>query len=94
MAAKKLRYATEFFASLYPKQVVRHYSAALSKLQDELGWHNDAVVADGLLKILASEQETATGAGYARGYLASRVATDHDALQTLWKRFRRLSPPH
>ncbi|WP_232231867.1 CYTH and CHAD domain-containing protein [Burkholderia sp. WSM2230] len=95
IAAKKLRYATEFFASLYPKQVVRHYVASLSKLQDDLGWRNDVVVADGLLKTLASErQATATGVGYARGYLASRVAADHDALQVLWKRFRRLSPPH
>jgi triphosphatase len=95
IAAKKLRYATEFFSSLYPKQAVRHYSAALGKLQDDLGWRNDVVVADGLLKTLASERpETTTGAAYARGYLASQVAADHDALQTLWKRFRRLSPPH
>ncbi|MEC5408218.1 CHAD domain-containing protein [Paraburkholderia sp. MPAMCS5] len=95
IAAKKLRYATEFFASLYPKQAVRHYSEALSALQDDLGWRNDAVVADGLLKTLAAERaETATGAGYARGYLAARVAADHDALQKLWKRFHRLSPPH
>lgn len=95
IAAKKLRYATEFFASLYPKQVVRHYIASLSKLQDDLGWRNDVVVADGLLRTLAYErQETAMGAGYARGYVASRVAADHDALGTLWKRFRRLSPPH
>jgi len=94
IAAKKLRYATEFFASLYPKRTVRHYTATLAKLQDDLGWRNDMVVADQLLKTLAAAQpETTTGVGYARGYLASRVAADHDILQKLWKRFRRLSPP-
>jgi triphosphatase len=94
IAAKKLRYATEFFASLYPKQAFRQYLAALGKLQEDLGWRNDVAVSDGLLKTLASEHpETTTGSGYVRGYLASRVAADHDALKKLWKRFRRLSPP-
>ena len=94
IAAKKLRYATEFFASLYSKQVVRHYLAALGALQDDLGWRNDVVVADGLLKALASDHhQNAVGVGYARGYLASRVAADHETLKKLWKRFRRLSPP-
>jgi inorganic triphosphatase YgiF len=95
IAAKKLRYATEFFASLYPKRTVRHYTATLGNLQDDLGWRNDMVVADQLLKTLASAQpETTPGVGYARGYLASRVAADRDTLRKLWKRFRRLSPPH
>jgi triphosphatase len=95
IAAKKLRYATDFFASLYPKQAIRHYLAALDKLQDDLGWRDNVVVSDGLLKTLASERpETTMGSGYVRGYLASRVAADHDALQKLWNRFRRLSPPH
>jgi inorganic triphosphatase YgiF len=93
IAAKKLRYSTEFFASLYPKQVMRHYLASLGKLQDDLGWRNDLAVADGLLKTLGSRQEAATGAAYARGYLASREAADYKALKTLWEQFRRLSPP-
>jgi len=95
IAAKKLRYATEFFSSLYSKQVVRHYVAALSELQDDLGWRNDVVVGDELLKALAADHpQAAVGVGYARGYLASRIAADHDMLEKLWKRFRRLSPPH
>ena len=94
IAAKKLRYATEFFASLYPKSAVKHYTGALSELQDDLGWRNDMVVADGLLKSLpVSRPETASGASFARGYLASRVAADHDALKWRWKRFKRLSAP-
>ncbi|MEM5383808.1 CHAD domain-containing protein [Paraburkholderia phymatum] len=95
IAAKKVRYATEFFASLCPRRVVQHYVGALAELQDDLGWRNDAVVADRLLKSLPrTSPETAAGAAFARGFLASRVAADHRTLQKLWKRFRRLSPPH
>ena len=94
IAAKKVRYATEFFASLSSRQAVRHYVAALTALQDDLGWRNDAVVADHLLRIVSRKsKEVAVGAAFARGYLASRVAADHQALKRVWKRFERLSPP-
>ncbi|MGF6367308.1 triphosphatase [Paraburkholderia sp. RAU6.4a] len=95
IAAKKVRYATEFFASLCPKQAVRHYVDALTALQDDLGWRNDAVVADQLLKsLLKTSPEAASGAAFARGFLASRVAADHQTLKKLWKRFKLLSSPH
>jgi inorganic triphosphatase YgiF len=42
IAAKKLRYAAEFFASLYPNHKVQPYVQALSQLQDVLGQLNDA----------------------------------------------------
>ena len=94
IAAKKVRYATEFFSTLFPRQAVKHYIAALSKLQDDLGWRNDIVVADGLLQSLVqSKPDTASGAGFARGYLASRAAEDHDSMKALWSKFKRLSPP-
>jgi triphosphatase len=95
IAAKKVRYATEFFASLCPIRAVRHYVDALTALQDDLGWRNDAVVADQLLKsVPRTSPEAASGAAFARGYLASRVAADYQTLKKLWKRFRRLSPPY
>lgn len=94
IAAKKVRYATEFFSSLFSRRAVKHYISALSELQDDLGWRNDIVVADGLLKSLtASKPETASGAAFARGYFASRAAQDRDSLKSLWKRFSRLTPP-
>jgi CHAD domain-containing protein len=94
IAAKKVRYATEFFASLCSKREVRHYVSALTDLQDDLGWRNDAVVADQLLRAVSRKSSAAApGAAFARGYLASRVAADHQTLKKLWKRFRRLSPP-
>ncbi|APA89458.1 CYTH and CHAD domain-containing protein (plasmid) [Paraburkholderia sprentiae WSM5005] len=95
IAAKKVRYATEFFASLCPKRAVRNYVNALTALQDDLGWRNDAVVADHLLKsLLTTSPEAAPGAAFARGFLASRVAADHQTLKKLWKRFKLLSSPH
>ncbi|EDZ99887.1 adenylate cyclase [Burkholderia sp. H160] len=94
IAAKKVRYATEFFASLCPRRAVCHYVDALTALQDDLGWRNDAVVADQLLTALPrTSPEAASGAAFVRGFLASRVAADHRTLKKLWKRFRRLSPP-
>lgn len=95
IAAKKVRYATEFFSSLFVKRAVQHYVKALTALQDDLGWRNDAVVADQFLKQLPqTSPETAPGAAFARGFLASRVAADHRTMKKLWKRFRRLTPPH
>ncbi|KVN02272.1 CYTH and CHAD domain-containing protein [Burkholderia diffusa] len=94
IAAKKVRYATEFFASLCSKRAVKSYVGALTALQDDLGWRNDAVVADKLLKALPRTSPAATpGAAFARGFLTARVAADHQTLKTLWKRFRRLAPP-
>jgi CHAD domain-containing protein len=94
IAAKKVRYATEFFASLCARRPVRHYVEGLTVLQDDLGWRNDAVVADQLLRALSrNTPEAASGAAFARGFLASRVAADQRNLKKLWKRFRRLSPP-
>lgn len=95
IAAKKLRYATEFFASLCPRRAVLHYVGVLTALQDDLGWRNDAVVANQLLRALPrTSPEAALGSAFARGYLASRIEADHQTLKQLWKRFRRLSPPH
>ncbi|AZQ55663.1 CYTH and CHAD domain-containing protein [Burkholderia cenocepacia] len=94
IAAKKVRYATEFFASLCRKQAVRSYVGALTALQDDLGWRNDAVVADRLLKSLPrTAPDAAPGAGFARGFLAARAAADHQTMKKLWGRFKRLPPP-
>ena len=43
VAAKRLRYATEFFAPLFDQKAARDYRAVLARLQDALGSYNDAV---------------------------------------------------
>ncbi len=94
IAAKKLRYAMEFFASLYEKKTLQGYSTTLTQLQDDLGRRNDLAVADRLLRDLAAAMpEAAIGAAYARGFLASRMAEDYGKLKTLWSEFKRLSAP-
>jgi triphosphatase len=45
LAAKKLRYVTEFFAPAFGEPVVSAYRRALVRLQNTLGEHNDLVVA-------------------------------------------------
>lgn len=97
IAAKKVRYATEFFESLYPGKRVSGYTKSLSALQDELGWLNDAAVADGLLHELETKREALSGGiGFARGYLMSIVKHKDRKLNKLWKRFAplRLSVHH
>lgn len=55
IAAKKLRYASEFFASLYPKKSLRDFLPALTKLLDKLGVVNDIAVTESLIRRLIGE---------------------------------------
>ncbi len=72
IAAKRARYAAEFFASLFPGKQVRPYVQALKGVQDELGWFNDAVVASRLLdEACGQDGKLREGAALVRGYLAA-----------------------
>ncbi len=94
IAAKKIRYATEFFQSLYAAKRVLPYVTALSFLQDELGWLNDAATADRLLKQLQDDQTHLNGsAGFARGYLVSCVNNDDKKMRKLWAQFAPMKLP-
>lgn len=94
IAAKKIRYAMEFFHSLYRPRQVRRYVAALSALQDALGWLNDAAVADGLLQELGKRRKgLAGGIGFARGHLASATVPREAELGKLWQRFAAMQAP-
>jgi triphosphatase len=94
IAAKKMRYATEFFASLFSRKKVRPYVEALASLQDELGWLNDAAVADRLLKDMQGKQRSLNlSLGFVRGYLASSVNCNNRKLCKLWKKFIMIQHP-
>ena len=54
IAIKKLRYATDFFAALYPRNHVKPYLARLAVLQQILGLINDAATVPRLLEAVAS----------------------------------------
>lgn len=94
IAAKKMRYDTEFFQSLLPKKEVTSYVKELSALQDNLGWLNDVAVADNLLKDLQSGQtELAENAAFIRGYLSARIDMDEKGLHKLWKQLQSAKLP-
>ncbi len=94
IAAKKTRYAAEFFGSLFKDKQVKPYVKALTHLQDELGRMNDASVADGLLDELArGEVDLREGIDTARALLAASVADGAATTQKAWKRFAPLKAP-
>jgi triphosphatase len=95
IAAKKLRYASEFFSALNPKKRVAPYLAALEDLQDILGALNDAVVADRLL----AEAVAATGQpvpervdGLVRGWMAAVAANELAGFKRAWREFGEAKP--
>ena len=94
IAAKKVRYASEFFESLYPAKQVDSFVGALTGLQDALGWLNDAAVACSMLRDFAgSHPDAAHSAGFVQGYLAVRCERDVRKLGKLWKRFKPMKLP-
>jgi len=94
IAAKRMRYDTEFFQSLYPSKDTKSYVTALSDLQDKLGWLNDVAVGERLLAELQEDQSELAGvAGYIRGYLAALTARDEKKVEKLWKKFKEKDLP-
>jgi triphosphatase len=95
IAAKRGRYALEFFHSLYRAQGARTYLKALSATQEELGQHNDLVVADRLLQELAQQHpQAATAIQFARGYLVAQQEAQPANLAAIRKRLHALRLPH
>ncbi|RQO38656.1 inorganic triphosphatase [Herminiimonas sp. KBW02] len=89
IAAKKMRYNTEFFQSLYPSNETKEYVAALANLQDGLGWLNDVAVGEELLLQIEKDQFGLSGiGGFIRGYLAARAEEDERKVRKLWKKFK------
>ena len=94
IAAKKTRYAAEFFGSLYKGKRVKPYVKALTQLQDQLGWMNDVAVADTLLEELARGQVELRGAiETARALLAASADQEGTRTRKAWKRFAPLKAP-
>jgi inorganic triphosphatase YgiF len=90
LAAKKLRYATEFFAPLFAKKRTRSYRKALAALQEELGAWNDAAVAARLAGDLAGADAPAAAAF--SGWAAALGAARAGALDEAWEAFSRIRP--
>ena len=94
IAAKRMRYATEFFASLYPERQVRPFVRALSALQDSLGQLNDAAVTRQTLRELGAQQPAqALGSGFVIGLLTAREPHALEEMCKRWKSLRRMALP-
>ncbi len=93
IAAKRARYAAEFFASLYPGKRVRPYVAALTVLQRELGTLNDGDVAMRLMEELCASNDTVReGAALVSAYLAACEQQGGPAVRRLWKKLNLARP--
>ena len=94
IAAKKLRYAAEFFAALFPKRRVRPYVQSLAAMQEVLGGLNDAAT---LLRLLpealaGARTPDARVAGMIQGWSAASTHLQLDALGGAWNHWRRQKP--
>jgi CHAD domain-containing protein len=89
---KRLRYALEFAATLYPK-AVRYFAPRLVELQDLLGAHQDAYVAIAQLRDLSllHQRELPTQTIFALGEISQRYAHQADELREQFpKLYRRI----
>lgn len=96
---KKLRYASEFFRSLYESDQEPLYLSALKKMQDDLGHLNDVAVAARLLADLpASAKKSDTKAALKAGrntlieWYGNNAADTADALSRDWDEFTHMKP--
>jgi len=96
IALKKLRYAAEFFRSLYGDKKVARYLRRLSALQDDLGHLNDVATAETLMDRLAGEPAEdgpwCIGGGIVIGWHARGVTQLEPLLVRDWEKFSKASP--
>lgn len=96
IALKRLRYANEFFRSLFDARAVRTYGRRLSGLQDDLGFMNDMAVSLTLTEQLTGADHgnlaLAEAGGFLAGWQQSRLAGDEMAMRAHWRTFRRARP--
>lgn len=96
IAVKKLRYAVEFFASLFQIKAMAVQRARLAKLQDILGSINDAAAVEPLLAaVVAAAPARAVGTADSgvRDWYQARAASRRAKLQQAWRRFRAARRP-
>ncbi|MFN3790855.1 CHAD domain-containing protein [Massilia sp.] len=89
IAAKKARYAAEFFRDLLPKKEVKAYIKCLSSVQDRLGHLNDLAVASRLLPELENHGHAHDGA-YARGWVGGNAQASAEGLRAALDKVARI----
>ena len=89
--AKRLRYAAEIFAPLYPGKPTHRFIRRLGRLQDRLGTLNDAAVAASLLGELSGGSH-AFAIGLVLGFVGAHSARTRKRIDQAWLRFHSLEP--
>ena len=93
LRAKRLRYAAEFFAALFPPKATKRFIHRLSELQEQLGTLNDGAVAAELLHSLqGGGTERAFAIGAVRGFVAAIGSASRARIADSWKKFRKQDP--
>jgi triphosphatase len=93
-SVKKLRYASENLAPIYPRKRARKYLKASKKLQSALGSLNDTLTARRLLGRLGEEGsvELAPALGVMEEWCRRRQTRVRRRLAPAWKKFSRVAP--
>ncbi len=90
---KKLRYAVEFFESLYPRRAVRAFAGGAADLQELLGQLNDAATTGRLLDEIEQDSlDLRRAGGVVLGWTAATTVTGMSNLGTAWRRFEAAKP--
>lgn len=95
IAAKKLRYAAEFFAGLYPAAKSGKFLKTLTGLQDNLGVMNDIVVTEHIIDCLIDEYPQLASGGTQHlftGWNAYQAILYEQDLGRTWHSFARQKP--
>lgn len=92
IALKKLRYASEFFAPLYPAKKVVPYIKELKRLLDHFGEANDVHGINDTLARLGTAPELRFAAGAIAGWHHSREKALTRRSMNGWKDFRKRKP--
>ncbi len=93
IALKKFRYACDYFQALFPKKGTQAYLRRLESLQNDLGWLNDARVAELIVDDLsANDVRAAIGGALVKGWYRHRVIQVEPHMVAAWKDFRKARP--
>lgn len=98
IALKKLRYAVEFFGTLFPTKALNPYVKSLRRLQDDMGRANDIAVMTRLIRELRDDAAQASidpderanlecGCGYLLGWHNRDLMDLEKRLLADWQRF-------
>jgi CHAD domain-containing protein len=90
LKTKRLRYAAEFFAPLFPGRDARRFLRGLTHSQDRLGIYNDTATADALSRALSTRP--GHGAGLVLGFAAARASGIRPKITRSWSRLKRRDP--